>query len=75
MLLLGAGGIWVGIIGEIWNHRNMMVFKNECVDLVEVFTVVQRKTWSWIMVKERLVDFSYSDWCLEPLCCMKYFRD
>jgi len=54
-------GIWVDIIGEIWNHRNMMVFKNEYVDLIEVFTAVKRKIWSWITVKERLTDFSYSD--------------
>jgi len=40
MLLLGTGGIWVGIIGEIWNHGNMVVFKNGRVHLVEVFTVV-----------------------------------
>jgi len=44
MLLLGVGGIWVGIIGEIWNHRNIVAFKNEHVDLVEDFTVVQRRT-------------------------------
>jgi len=75
MLLLSVGGIWVGIIGEIWNHRNMIVFKNGRVDLVEVFTVIQRKTWSWVTVKERLTDFSYSYWCFEPLCCMNYLRD
>jgi len=68
-------GILVGIIGEIWNHRNKVVFKNGRVDLVEVFTVVQRNTWSWVTVKERLTYFCYSDWCLEPLCCMRYLRD
>ncbi|ESW05670.1 hypothetical protein PHAVU_011G199700, partial [Phaseolus vulgaris] len=68
-------GIWVCIIGEIWNHRNMVVFKNGQVDLFEVFTVVQRKTWSWVTVKERFAYFSYLDWCLEPLCFMRYLRD
>jgi len=30
MLLLGAGGdLGRLFIGEIWNHRNMVVFKNE----------------------------------------------
>jgi len=37
MLLLVGGGVWVGIIGEIWNHRNMVIFKKGCVDLVEFF--------------------------------------
>jgi len=55
------GGIWVGIKSEIWNHRNRVVFENGRVDLVEVFTVAQRKTWSWVTVKEKLVVFSYSD--------------
>ncbi|KAK8470303.1 hypothetical protein PHAVU_004G108700, partial [Phaseolus vulgaris] len=64
----------IGIVSEIWNHRNNVVFKNGRVDLVEVFTMVQRKIWSWVTVKERLVDFSYSYWCLEPLYCMSYMR-
>ena len=51
------GGIWVGIVSEIWNHRNRVVFENGRVDLVEVFTVVQRKAWSWVTVKEKLVAF------------------
>ena len=28
---------------DIRNHRNMVLFKNERVDLVEVFTVVQKE--------------------------------
>jgi len=75
MLLLGARGIWIGIIGEIWNHGNMVIFKNGRFDLVKVFTMVQRKTWSLDTVNERLADFSYSDWCLGPLCCMRYLRN
>ena len=51
------------------------MFENGRVDLVEVFTVVQRKTWSWVTVKEKLVVFSYSNWCMEPLCCMRYLKD
>ena len=62
-------------MSEVWNHRNRVVFENGRVDLVEVFTVVQRKTWSWVTVKEKLVVFSYSDWCLEPLYCMRYLKD
>ena len=68
------GGIWVGFVSEIWNHRNRVVFENGQVDLVEVFTVTQRKTWSWVTVKEKSVVFSYSDWCLDPICCMRYLK-
>jgi len=43
MLLLGAGGIWVGIVSEIWNYGNRVVFYNGRVDLVEVFRWYKRK--------------------------------
>jgi len=69
------GGIWVGTVSEIWNHRKKVVFENGRVDLVEVFTVVQRKTWSSVTVKEILAIFSYSDLCLEPHCCMRYLKE
>jgi len=57
----------------IWNHRNRFNFRNERV-LVEVSSLIQRKIWSWITVKERLSDFSYLDWCLEPIYCMRYLK-
>ncbi|ESW13382.1 hypothetical protein PHAVU_008G191100 [Phaseolus vulgaris] len=53
---------------------NKVVFENGRVDLVEVFTVAQRKTWSWVTVKEKSAAFSYSDWCLDPICCMRYLK-
>jgi len=38
MLLSGVGGgIWVGIVSEIWNNGNRVVFENRQVDLMEVF--------------------------------------
>ena len=37
------------------------MFENGRVYLVEVFTVIQRKTWFWVTVKEKLVVISYSD--------------
>jgi len=46
-------GIWVAIVGEIWN-MNKCIFKNGRVDLLKVFIVAQRKSWSWVTTKERL---------------------
>ena len=40
-------------------------------DASEVFALVQAKVWSWISVKIRYASFSYSNWCLEPLVCMR----
>ena len=65
-------GVWIALLGEIWKHKNMRVFRNERADYLEIFVVVQRKTWVWI--KEKFVEFSYSEWCMEPLECMKYVK-
>ena len=37
----------------------------------EVFSLVQVKVWAWVSTNFRLVSFSFSDWCLEPLVCMR----
>ena len=63
--------IWVGVVSELWNHRNFVVFNRDVADASEVFTLVQVKVWSWISVKTRSAWFSYSNWCLEPLVCMR----
>jgi len=31
------GAIWVGIVSEIWKHRNSIVFKGGVADVLEVF--------------------------------------
>jgi len=36
--------------------------------------VAQKKSWSWVTAKESLANFSYLDWCLDPMCCMKYLK-
>jgi len=32
------------------------------------------KDWSWVTSKVRLACFSYLDWCLEPLVCMRSIK-
>jgi len=63
--------IWVGVVTEIWNHRNFIIFNRGVVDASEVFALVQVKVWSWISVKIRSALFSFSNWCLEPIVCMR----
>jgi len=41
---LEFGGVWIALVGEIWKHRNIRVFKDGRVDYLEAFVVVQRKT-------------------------------
>jgi len=44
------------------------------VDNIGVFAVAERKVWAWITSKEKDVQFTYSDWCLEPMVCMKSIK-
>jgi len=63
--------IWVGVVSKIWNHRNSLIFKRGVADACEVFSLVQVRVWSWVSLNFRSASFSFSDWCLEPLLCMR----
>ena len=68
------GAIWVGIVSEIWKHRNSVVFNGGVADVLEVFASAQVKVWSWIAAKYREVYFSYPCWVLDPLACIRLIR-
>jgi len=63
--------IWVGIVSEIWKHRNSVIFNRGVEDVFEVFASMQVKVWSWIVAKSNSVYFPYSSWVLNPLACMR----
>jgi len=63
--------IWVRVVTEIWNHKIFIIFKRGVADASEVFALVQVKVWFWILVKNRSALFSFSNWCLEPIVCMR----
>jgi len=65
------GSIWVGIVSEIWNIRNSVIFNSGVTDVSKVFALVQVKVWSWIHAKSRFSYFPYSSWVLNPLDCMR----
>jgi len=65
------GTIWVGIVSEIWNLRNLVIFNSGVADVSEVFASVQVKVWSWIHAKSRFAYFPYSSWVLNPMACMR----
>jgi len=63
--------IWVGVVSELWKHRNSIIFNRGVGDASEVFSLVQVKVWLWVSVNCRSASFSFSGWCLEPLVCMR----
>ena len=64
-------GLWISIIWNIWNHRNKIVFKQGKVDPEEIFTLSQLNAWTWMKYKVPNVHFSYNDWNLCPIECIK----
>jgi len=65
------GEIWIAIVNEIWKHKNKVIFKGGVVDVLEAFVLVQLKTWSWVPFKSQPAFFSFSDWCIDPMVCMR----
>lgn len=54
-------GLWVAMIWSIWDHRNKIIFKQEKVDVEEVFHMAQLKTWIWMKSKLHAFNFVYFD--------------
>jgi len=65
------GVIWIAVVNEIWKHRNIVIFRGGVIDVLEVFALVQLKAWAWVTSKSQDAIFSFSDWCVDPLVCMK----
>ena len=65
------GAIWIGVVSEIWNHKNNVIFNRGKADVSKVLVMVQVKVWSWLYSKSRFRMFSFSNWCLDPVVCMR----
>jgi len=65
------GIVWVIMIWSIWKHRNDIIFKDKSCDVLEIFALAQVKSWVVIKAKYREVLFSYSDWCIDPIQCIR----
>jgi len=65
------GVIWTIVVSELWKHKNKVIFKGGIVDALEMFALVQLRAWSWVTTKPHSGYFFFSDWCLDPLLCMR----
>ena len=63
-------GLWAAIVSCIWEHRNLVVFRQGVPDADEIFQHAQLQSWLWL--KHKTVGFSYafSDWILDPNQCL-----
>jgi len=64
-------GVWVVVMWSIWKHRNNVVFNNAISDAEEIFCMAQLRVWAWMKHKSTKVSFSFSDWCMCPIHCIR----
>ena len=64
------GTIWTVVLNEISRRKNKVILKGGVVGVSKVFTLIQLKSWLWVVSKVPSAVFSYSEWCLDPLACM-----
>ena len=65
------GAIWVGIVSEIWKHRNLVVFNGGVADALEVFASTQVKVWCGLGLQQSPAKFIFpipvGFWILWPV--------
>jgi len=57
---------------DIGTRSFSIIFKDGVVDHYEILSLAQLKVWSWLSSKVSSAYFSYSDWCLAPLICLRH---
>ena len=67
-------GIWAALVRCIWEHRNAVVFKQRVVDVEEVLQQAQLKSWLWMKNKANRFNYSFTDWILNPILCIKSYK-
>ena len=66
-------GVWATIVTCIWEQRNFVVFNQGVVD-VEIFQMVQLKTWLWLKHMGHSFSYSFAYWMLNPLICIRSYK-
>jgi len=67
-------GIWAAIVWSVWEQRNLVVFKQGVVDVEEMFQQAQLKSWLWMKYRVHRFNYSFVDWVLNPMLCIKSYK-
>jgi len=67
-------GIWAAIVRSVWEHRNSVAFKQGVVDAEEMFQQAQLKSWLWMKYRVHRFNYSFVDWVLNPMLCIKSYK-
>lgn len=63
--------IWFTIVWSIWLHRNGILFRGEELDLENLVDSIKMKAWHWIRANVDGAYFSFMEWHVNPLECIK----
>jgi len=50
------------------------MFKQGVVDAEEIFQMAQLKSWSWMKHRSYSFNYSFADWTLNPVTCIKSIK-
>jgi len=67
-------GVWATIVACIWEQRNSIVFNQGVADVEEIFQKVQLKSWQWLKHRGHSFSYSFADWMLNPLICIRSYK-
>ena len=67
-------GVWATIVACIWEQRNFVVFSQGTIDVEEIVQKVQLKSWQWLKHRGPSFSYSFTDWMLNPLICIRSYK-
>ncbi|GKV44547.1 hypothetical protein SLEP1_g51717 [Rubroshorea leprosula] len=63
--------VWFSIIWSLWLARNARIFRNQEHEADKIFELVRLRAFNWIKGRTASYSFSFHDWMLEPVLCLK----
>lgn len=63
--------LWHVVVWSIWIMRNNIIFSQGSVDFSEILHCIKLRSWSWFLAKNPGCCFSFSDWCNNPVMCLR----
>ena len=56
-----VGAVWAAIVWSVWNHRNVVLFRDVEGDVGKVVEQCKFKAWCWLRAKLPSFSFSFSN--------------
>ncbi|KAK2457421.1 hypothetical protein QL285_004692 [Trifolium repens] len=67
--------IWLATTWCIWRERNNIIFRGALVNIPSLVNQIIYFAWFWLIGRQKInVEFSFQDWCNNPLDCITRLR-